>query len=251
MHLAPPNWPAALWIVRHGESAGNLARDAAEAQQLERIEIAAPRDMDVPLSPLGEEQAQALGRWVAALPPAEQPTAVLASPYVRARRTAELLLEAAGLPHLPFFIDERLREREFGVLDRLTRFGIERLFPEQAQLRRNLGKFYHRPPGGESWSDVILRLRSVVEMLSRERRGQRVLVLCHSAVVLCMRYVLEHMTEEQILAIDRASDVANCSLTAYELAGDSLELRRFNFVAPLLQQGTQVTRQPDAAAAPK
>ena len=58
-------WPQTLWIVRHGQSAGNVARDAAELGGLAAIDIA-DRDVDVPLSPLGEQQADALGDWFAA-----------------------------------------------------------------------------------------------------------------------------------------------------------------------------------------
>ena len=47
-------WPARLWIIRHGQSAGNVARDAARQAQLDRIDITG-RDVDVPLSPLGEQ----------------------------------------------------------------------------------------------------------------------------------------------------------------------------------------------------
>ena len=55
-------WPETLWIVRHGESAGNLARAAATAARLPIIDIEG-RDVDVPLSELGERQSRALGRW--------------------------------------------------------------------------------------------------------------------------------------------------------------------------------------------
>ena len=89
-------WPQRMWIVRHGQSAGNLARDAAESGGLPLIDIAT-RDMDVPLSPLGEQQARALGRWIAELPPADRPSVVLCSPYVRARATAEIVLQASGI----------------------------------------------------------------------------------------------------------------------------------------------------------
>ncbi len=58
----PSPWPAALYVVRHGESSGNVARDAAEAQGLERIDIA-ERDMDVPLSDTGHDQAMSIGGW--------------------------------------------------------------------------------------------------------------------------------------------------------------------------------------------
>src|SRR6478752_9477665 len=88
-------WPDVLWIVRHGQSAGNVARDEAERAAVPLIDIAA-RDMDAPLSRLGEQQATALGHWFGTLPAGSQPTVVLTSPYVRAVETTHLLLAAAG-----------------------------------------------------------------------------------------------------------------------------------------------------------
>ena len=248
-------WPERLWIVRHGESAGNVARDAAHLAGLPEIDIAGP-DADVALSPLGEQQSRALGRWFAAMPADERPNVVLISPYRRAQETAQLVAAAGGLsPNAPeFIIDERLREKEFGILDRFTRMGIREHHPEQAELRLLLGKFYHRPPGGESWCDVILRLRSVIDTLTREYVGERVLIVCHSVVVLCFRYLLERMTEDQILAIDRSDEVANCAITEYEFdptlgKRGKLALRLYNFVAPLEEAGEPVTSAPDARAA--
>jgi 2,3-bisphosphoglycerate-dependent phosphoglycerate mutase len=250
-------WPEVIWIVRHGQSAGNVASDLAHAAGHPEIAIT-QRDVDVPLSPLGEEQAAALGRWFAAMPADERPTAVLSSPYARALRTAELVCAAGGLaePGADLVADERLREKEFGILDRLTRHGVEARFPEQAEFRRLLGKFYHRPPGGESWCDVILRLRSALDTLSLHYREQRVLIVCHQVVVLCLRYLVECMTEEQILAIDAADEVANCSVTSYVFnpaagAQGKLELRLFNFVAPLEAAGAPVTRQRDTPVGAK
>lgn len=248
-------WPQRLWIVRHGESAGNVARELADAAGHVRIDIA-ERDVDVPLSELGERQACALGHWFSELPDAERPDVVLTSPYLRARRTADIMGECGGFSpeaHRPT-PDERLREKEFGILDRLTRAGIVAEHPQQAEFRRLLGKFYHRPPGGESWCDVILRLRSALDTLSLHHAGQRVLIVSHQVVVLCLRYLLEEMTEEQILSIDRRGDVANCGVTEYRLdpgAGPNggLKLHRYNFTAPLEREGAPVTVEPDAAVA--
>lgn len=248
-------WPDLLYIVRHGESAGNVAREAAVRAGHPMIDLAV-RDVDVPLSDLGEQQSRALGGWFAALPADDKPNVILTSPYLRARRTGDLIVDAAGLPRDSYslVVDERLREKEFGVLDRLTAVGIRERHPEQAEFRRLLGKFYHRPPGGESWCDVILRLRSAVEMISREYCGQRVLVICHSVVVLCLRYLIEHMTEDEILAIDRAEEIANCSVTLYRHDPSlgprgNLALELFNFVAPLEEAGAPVTSKPDASVA--
>ena len=247
-----------LWVVRHGESAGNVARDAAYAAGHAVIDIA-QRDVDVPLSPLGEEQSRALGEWFAARPAEQRPTVLLVSPYLRARQTAALIDEAGGAAlDMPEVIDERLREKEFGVLDRLTKLGIEQRFPDQAMLRARIGKFYFRPPGGESWCDVILRLRSVLDTVSlhHSQPGTRVLIVAHQVIVLCLRYLIESLTEEEILTIDRAAEVANCGVTGYVLdrnaaPGGQLRLETYNFVAPLVERGAEVTSRPDAPAGAK
>ncbi|HEY8047971.1 MAG TPA: histidine phosphatase family protein [Ramlibacter sp.] len=245
------HWPQTLWVVRHGQSAGNVARDAAEAAGLAMIDIA-ERDIDVPLSDLGRMQAQALGLWFGALPQDGQPDVLLCSPYVRARQTAKLLLDASGLD-VRLRIDERLREKEFGIIDRLTQHGIRAKYPELSQQRGHVGKFYFRPPGGESWCDVILRLRSVIEMITREHAGKRVLVVGHQVIVNCMRYLVECLDEQQILAIDSRGDVPNCVVTSYrhDPVRDELVTDLVNFVAPLRRAGAPVTREPDTPVAAK
>ena len=87
--------PTALWLVRHGESMGNLADAQAHEQGSGRLELDV-RDPDVPLSDTGEAQADALGAWLAALPDDQRPTAVLSSPFARAPSTAELAIAASG-----------------------------------------------------------------------------------------------------------------------------------------------------------
>ena len=247
-------WPSSLWVVRHGESSGNVARDAAEAGGLERIDIA-ERDMDVPLSGTGHDQARALGRWIGTLDPEQQPTVVWTSPYLRARQTAHDLISEAGIS-VPVVIDERLREREFGVLDGLTRKGIVALFPDESERRTRLGKFYHRPPGGESWSDVLLRLRAAVDEMRREAAGERVVLVAHQVVVLLVRCVLEGLTEQEVLEVDRQAEVANCSVTSYAYdpslgRAGGMRLETWNGVAHLEAQDEDVTAEPDVPRAPR
>ena len=239
-------WPRRLWIIRHGESAGNLARDRAEASGAPLIDLK-HRDADVPLSPLGLEQSQALGAWARALPEQDRPTTFMASPYRRARETAVAVAAALGRVGDEVVVDERLREKEFGVLDRYTRAGIRAKFPELAEQRQLVGKFYFRPPGGESWCDVVLRLRSMLGDLQRNHAGERVMIVAHQVIVNCFRYLLERMDEGTILAIDRNGDVPNCGITEYVEAADGggLVLERTNFVAPLVEAGSPVTIESD------
>ena len=96
--------------------------------------------------------------------------AVWSSPYLRARQTAELAVHTGGW-QTPVLLDERLRDRELGILDMLTSAGVEARLPQEAERRRWLGKFYYRPPGGESWADVVLRLRSLLADLDRLHPG--------------------------------------------------------------------------------
>jgi len=244
------HWPSRLTVVRHGQSAGNVARDRAYAAQDERILLTA-RDADVPLSDLGCQQAQALGAWFAQHSPERRPEVILSSPYARACQTADLFRSHGGCPaDTPICFDERLREKEFGILDGLTGKGIAALHPDQAEFRRLLGKFYHRPPGGESWCDVILRLRSVMDTISLHHAGQRVMIFSHQVVVLCIRYILETLNEAQILAIDREGDVANCAVTDYVLRPEDgglerLVLERYNVTGPLEEQAAPITKAPD------
>jgi probable phosphoglycerate mutase len=237
-----------LWVVRHGESAGNVAREAAHASGAETIEIEASREMDVPLSSLGERQARSLGAWFRAQP--DPPTMIVTSPYLRAHRTAELVAEALEAPPV-FRVDERLREKEMGSLDRLTRAGIIARFPREAELRATLGKFYYRPPGGESWCDVLLRVRAVLDHFRLVRPERRILLVAHQVIVLCMRSAIERLDERRILEIDAHADVANCGVTAYVAnERDELELTAYNLTAPLEETATPVTAEPVRGGAP-
>ncbi|WP_104522733.1 histidine phosphatase family protein [Blastococcus atacamensis] len=236
--------PAAVWLVRHGESLGNVADAQARADGAGRLQLDV-RDPDVPLSGTGRSQAEALGRYLAALPAEERPTAVLSSPFTRALATAEL---ATAELDLPVRADERLRERDFGAFDGMTGAGIREQFPDEARRRDLLGKFYYRPPGGESWADVALRIRSLLATEALRHDGQRLLVVAHQAVVMVFRYVLEELTEQELLEIDAHHQVANASLTRYEADDDgTLHLRVFNVVDHLLDQSENVTEEPDAA----
>lgn len=187
-------------LVRHAQSLGNVANDRAHDEGLGRLELDT-RDADTPLSEDGKTQARALGEHLTTMPEGERPQVILCSPYQRARETAQIALEQAGLDQR-LVVDERLRERDLGVFDRLTRRGIEEEFPEEAERRTKEGKFYFRPAGGESWCDVALRVRSVLADIRAEYDDEQVWVFSHQAVIMAFRLVLEGMDEQTILKVD-------------------------------------------------
>ncbi len=218
--------PSAVWLVRHAESMGNVADAQAHESGAGRLELDV-RDPDVPLSGTGCDQARALGRWLAGLPEDERPTTVLSSPFTRAAETARRAVATSGL-ELTIRYDERLRERDFGAFDGMTREGIRAEYPDEARRRDLLGKFWYRPPGGESWADVALRVRSLLATEALRHDGERLLCVSHQAVVMVFRYVLEELSEQQLLDVDRAEQVANTSVTRYERRGDGYRLVVFN-----------------------
>lgn len=218
--------PEELVLIRHAESAGNVADRRAREKGSGYLEIDT-RDADTPLSADGRRQAEGVRRLLQGMPQDQRPSIVLASPYQRAHETARVALADSGL-HERIVTDERLRERDLGIFDGLTGVGIREKYPEESERRSREGKFYYRPPGGESWTDVASRIRSVLGDIRAEYDGQRVWVFSHQAVIMSFRYVLENLDEKTLLSIDTDTPMANCSRTIYRRSGDgSLQLAAY------------------------
>lgn len=224
---------AELWLARHGESEANIAADRAESMGAEVIEVT-HRDADVRLSAVGAEQARALGGWLARNP---APDTVWSSPYLRAVQTAQIALgRTDGIT-----LDERLRDRELGILDALTSRGVEARYPVEAARRRWVGKYFYRPPGGESWADVALRLRSVLADLDARFEGQRVLIVAHHAVIRLVAHVCLGWTEQEVLDHDLTTPIPNASVTRLLHGDHGWELVDFASSEHLVAEGAPVT----------
>lgn len=223
---------AELTIARHGQSVANVAFAAAQTAGLLDCGVTGP-DADVELSPLGRAQAEALGCWLAGLPPVRRPEVVVCSPYVRAQQTLQCATDTAGdlgvrLPRA--IVDERLRDRLMGELELLTPAMIAKRFPAEAARRRNAGEFAYRPPHGESFGDIALRLGAVMHDLHAQHTERRVFLVAHDAVVLMLRYVIEQLTFDDLATIMRDGPVANASLTRFDGSSGRLQLVQYNAV---------------------
>ncbi|MDL2403710.1 phosphoglycerate mutase family protein [Rhizobium mayense] len=158
-----------IFLVRHGESLGNLS-DQAYRQF---------GDHNVPLTQWGYQQVLEAGRVIAShlegRPSAEsQKLSIWYSPYLRTRQSKDALLEVwpAGLI-ADVREDYLLREQDFGLFTEIyDRAEQKRKFPEEfekwARLRNSNGKFYARPPDGESRADVTQRVRLFIQTVKHE-----------------------------------------------------------------------------------
>jgi broad specificity phosphatase PhoE len=247
---------ARILLIRHGESTANVAAAVAERAGAEVIEVEA-RDADVRLSELGRSQAATLGDalreqlgpdWAAA-------ARVWSSPYRRARDTARLAAGAGpdgdGGDVGRIRVDERLRDRELGIIDALTSHGVDVRLPGEAARRRWLGKFFYRPPGGESWADVALRVRSFLRDADEQASGPLV-VFTHDAVVSLFAYVLLGLDEAELARFLSERAVGNASITSFTRdAGGAWTLEAFGDASHIVSAGVPATEHagtdPDGA----
>jgi probable phosphoglycerate mutase len=223
--------PLSLTVVRHGQSTANAAFEAAEAVGALDVGISC-RDADLSLTPLGRDQAEALGRWIASRTDGPPPQSLWVSPYLRAQETAEAVLatlDDAGLPLPEVRTDERLRDRELGILEMLTSAAVELHHPQEAARRRLLGELRWRPPGGESCADVALRLRSLLRDLYEAEGSRRVLLVAHDAVVLMLRHIIDDLDEAGLAEVMRSGAVGNTSITRWSRSeAGALQLDCYN-----------------------
>ncbi|UPG87442.1 histidine phosphatase family protein [Luteibacter aegosomatis] len=131
--------------------------------------------------------------------------------------------------------------------------GARRVMPDADFTPRSRSSAERWPPGGESWCDVILRLRSVVDGIRLTKPDCRVLVVGHQVIVNCFRYLLEHMREDEILAVDAQGDFPNCGYAEYDIERGppvAFTLRHGRFLPPTLDT-VDVTTESDVPGGPR
>jgi broad specificity phosphatase PhoE len=214
--------PSLLVIVRHGQSLRNTF-DVHEGIAAMPRTIADTPDHLIPLTGEGEEQARATGQGLRAEFGGFD--FIYHSPWVRTTQTAQLLaseLPAGALIRRNLF----LTEQHFGELDpclwphRLERYEeAYRVFEERRAIA---GRFYTRPPDGESWSDVCIRTHQFLSIIFRpDHHGARVLVVTHGVTQQSFRYHLEHPTEEELVEMYARDRNRNCGAGAYSWSRDA------------------------------
>lgn len=207
-------YPKELVFIRHGESELNVRRAIAEANKDTSITKIAHgiRDADVSLTERGHHQAKATGEAMAKT--FKKFNVAYISPFVRTQQTFEEIQAGLGY-EVPVNVDDRIREKEFGIISLYTEKGIKTKFPEENERRELLGNYYYRPLGGESYPDIGLRLHSFLHSLYRHQVDKRIMIITHARVITMIRKMMERLDEAELLHIEQHDDVSNCGVTNY------------------------------------
>lgn len=167
--------------------------------------------MDVGLCQLALTQEAAAYRWLAARLP--QPARWCVTPLSRTRATAAAIF-AAGYPEAALETHPDLIEQRLGEWEGLP----HEVFAER--LRQRPHPFWsiaagERPPGGESFADVLARVGPALDRLVAEEAGRDVVIVAHGGSI---RAAVAHamgIAPEAVLAFS----IKNLSLTRLERVG--------------------------------
>lgn len=130
---------------------------------------------DLPMSEAGIAEIEALAAVYAEAPPFD---VVWCSDLARSRRTAEILAARHGVP---IRTDARLREIDMGDWEGLDRAAFAAAHPE-IHTARGRDIFGFRPPGGESFADLLARILPVWRMVEETPDDMTIAVAGHAGV---------------------------------------------------------------------
>jgi broad specificity phosphatase PhoE len=207
--------PRNIIFIRHGESEANLIHKSERNGYLHESHdaIYARHDWEQRLSEKGIEQAKAAGAWLVKNNLTTNSfDRCYVSTYQRAIETALYVGDDSTLWH----IDDRFRERnwsEFGATPLKER---KERFP-YAHDSMETNAFYANMNGGESLSDVQMRIRDGIGTFHRDLEGKNVLVVAHGEVMTVARYLIERMLPEEIVEADKDEfqQMKNCTILHY------------------------------------
>lgn len=152
--------PTTFVLVRHGETAHTVGRV-----------FSGRGGADPELAPSGRAQAAAAAAVVAAR---GDVTAVVSSPILRCRQTAQASADLLGVE---VEVDDGFAEAGFGAWDGRTLDEVSERWPDE--LEAWLGSTTVAPPGGESMDEVAARVQAAQARTVAAHPGETVLVVSH------------------------------------------------------------------------
>lgn len=196
-------WPKDLVLVRHAESEGNVLTADKRAT------------FDIPthkygLTEKGRQQAKITGDYLRDT--FGEFDIHYVSYYERSRETMSIMC-----PEARVYEDPRLAEAQRGIYHFLTKAEMEAKYPEELARKDREGLYHYRPPGGENWPDVELRIHSFLGTLNRDYEGQRVLMVVHGHWLLLYQRLMHRTSIDDSVAGYLGKKIfGNASVTHYE-----------------------------------
>ncbi|MDD3705495.1 MAG: alpha-ribazole phosphatase [Clostridiaceae bacterium] len=118
--------------------------------------------------------------------------AVISSSLIRAVETASIV---SGYNPDVIIRDDRLRELNFGEWEGIHH---RELKENHKEVLEKWGSDWKNtaPPGGESFFEIYIRVKSSIEDIIKEYRGKRVLIVSHQGTMKIIPMVLLGLTED-------------------------------------------------------
>ena len=175
-----------IYFTRHGQTIWNVENKICGAT-------------DIELTPLGHEQAIALGREIANGD--YQIDKILYSPLIRAAETARHISEETGIP---MEMEPRLKEQNFGKWESTPRNGEE--------FRSAKIRFIDHYEGGESMLQMAQRIFNLLDDIKKEADDTTYLLVAHNGIARFMQSYFYDMRNEEFAMFG----IKNCEIRRYD-----------------------------------
>jgi broad specificity phosphatase PhoE len=168
-----------IYVVRHGQSEGNLTNDTAVIDALNKY-----GPLETPLTELGKKQAQEIAAILENIPF----DAIFSSDMMRAKQTADII---AAKRDMNVITEATIRERDYGrdffMLNKNQRNELKKAMNDLNDEEKLNYRFF---PNTESPLDAVMRFKQFLLKIIPLYRGKNILVVNHGNV---MRSFLIHI----------------------------------------------------------
>jgi broad specificity phosphatase PhoE len=217
----PGYFMTTIYLIRHGHTASNQSSS----------EVRMSGWTDLPLSSLGREQVWLLRQRLIEEGPF---CALYFSPLIRARRTAEMLVEACSGP---FLSREDLREINCGAADGLVLSEVQRLYASEWAANEAQDNPHFCWPEGETYFELRERSVAALEAISAMHPNERVLVVTHAGVIAQIAGHIQGLSPARWMSY-RAG---NASVSLIEWSGSNRKIVQFDDRSHLRTLETRAT----------
>ena len=191
-------------FLRHGQAENNTKR------------ILAGRTEGVPLTKIGIEQAENIGKYLKPI----DISAIYSSPIERANNTAKIVAESNSIDYK---LDERLTELDMG---KFTRMPYDEIFAKHGNV---FLKFYSNDPiisehNVETFPHVQKRVMDMLDYIIKKHDQENVLLVTHMDPI---KSVIAKVMDLKPLSLFELI-IANCSLTIIKHHDEKLSLSAIN-----------------------